>query len=49
MSKIDWDKVEWIGFKEECDRCHCEYPIIWIEFNGSEFLCLACRCEPVMG
>lgn len=43
---VDWDKVEWIGVPEECDCCHEEYPMIWIEFTGRQFLCLACRTEP---
>lgn len=46
-----WQKMEkeieiyWIGSFEECDLCHEIYPMAWIEFNGRQFLCLACRSE----
>lgn len=35
----------WLGPIESCDLCHEIYPLSWIEFNGTQFLCLACRTE----
>ena len=33
----------WVGVPEQCDRCKEVYPMSWIEFIGTHFLCSACH------
>lgn len=37
--------MEWIGVPERCDRCGKWYPMAWIIFTGTQFLCYACFYE----
>ena len=39
------DGLVWIGVLETCDLCCDEFTMSWIEFDGKQFLCLACRSE----
>ena len=34
--------MDFIGVLETCDCCGDEYPMSWIIFTGSQFLCYAC-------
>jgi hypothetical protein len=35
----------WVGNPEQCDRCKEIYPMCWIEFTGTHFLCNACHWD----
>jgi len=38
-----WDNIEWLGNLEQCDLCHDDYPMAWIQYSGKQFLCFSCR------
>ena len=35
----------WEGSKEICNKCKESYPMVWIIFDGKEFLCYSCFYE----
>lgn len=35
----------WIGVPEQCDRCKEIWPMSWITFTGTYFLCTACEYQ----
>lgn len=38
----DTPEIVWIGVDETCDLCGDIYPMSWIRFTGTQFLCMAC-------